>query len=63
MDPAGVYSFDFVVTPNLDGRGYGLIALRDLIRHFEVATVGKWEVAADGTPLSIPDLTLIPRER
>lgn len=28
MDPDRVYAFDFLVSPNLNGRGYGLIALR-----------------------------------
>jgi hypothetical protein len=61
MDPAGRYTFDFLVSANLDGRGYGLISLRDVVRNFEIVTRGAWATDADGTPLSTPNLTLIPR--
>jgi hypothetical protein len=61
MAPAETYSFDFVVSPNLNNREYGLIALRDVIRHFDMVTRGPWTVNQDGTPLTTPDLVLIPR--
>jgi hypothetical protein len=61
MAPADIYSFDFVVSPNLNNREYGLIALRDVIRQFDIVTRGEWMVAEDGRPLVTPDLVLIPR--
>jgi hypothetical protein len=61
MAPAERYPFDFVVSPNLNNREYGLIALRDVIRHFDMVTRGQWMMAEDGRPLVTPDLVLIPR--
>jgi hypothetical protein len=63
MDLAGVYEFDFLVSRNLNGRDYGLISLRDVVRNFDMASEGKWRLDADGRPAEIPDLILIPRGR
>jgi hypothetical protein len=63
MDPVGVYEFDFLVSPNLNDRDYGLISLRDVVRNFDVASEGNWTLDADGRPLEIPDWFLIPRAR
>jgi hypothetical protein len=49
---------DFLVTPNLNGRRYGLLALRDVIDHFAVETVGSVTYRPTGEPEELPDLVL-----
>jgi hypothetical protein len=56
------YHFDWLVTPNLNGRGYALLALRDLIEHFFFRAEGGLELDGDGRPTVLPDLVLVPRE-
>jgi hypothetical protein len=56
------YPFDWLVTPNLNGRGYGLVALRDLVGHFFLRAEGAFELDPDGWPVELPDLELVPRQ-
>src|SRR5262245_39780455 len=37
-DPEETYPFDWLVTPGLNGRGYGLLALRDVLTYFTIQT-------------------------
>jgi hypothetical protein len=61
-DPAArVYRFDFLVTPGLDNRGYGLISWRDVVGQFDVETEGIVDIGSFGEPIQLPDLVLIPR--
>jgi hypothetical protein len=61
-DPgAEVICFDCLVTPNLNGRGYGLLCLKDVINHFFILAEGRLEFGEDGQPLELPDLVLVPR--
>lgn len=61
MAPDGVYDMDVLVSPNLNDRDYGLLALRDVIRHFDVTTRGEAQFDEDGEPLQTPEWVLIPR--
>lgn len=58
---AETYRFDFLVTPGLDGRDYGLIALRDVVRHFAVGTEGGLRIGPAGEPVELPVLALYPQ--
>lgn len=65
--PGQTYSFDFLVTKGLnrrkdrEGRNYGLLSLRDVIRHFDFETDGPFRLTESGGPLQLPDLVLMPR--
>jgi hypothetical protein len=56
------YRFDWLVTRNLNGRGYGLVAPRDLIPHFFIRSEGLYEPGPLGEPVELPDLELVPRQ-
>jgi hypothetical protein len=59
-DPDQAYLFDWLVTPGLDGRGYGLLALRDVLSYFSVRTAGALQRSPAGVPSTLPVLELIP---
>jgi hypothetical protein len=56
-----LYSMDIMICAGLNERGYGLLSLRDILKHFTVEMVG---TAPDfdlyGTPLDVPDFLLVP---
>jgi hypothetical protein len=56
--PGLVCRFDFLVTQNLNQRGYGLISLRDVLNHFTLETEGPFRLGPDGEPLALPVLRL-----
>jgi hypothetical protein len=56
------YSFDWLVTPGLNGRGHALLALRDIVEHFFIRAEGSIELGDDGMPLVLPRLELVPRQ-
>ncbi len=56
------YQFDWLVSSNLNGRGYGLVALRDLVKDFFLRGEGAYELNADGWPVALPDIELVPRD-
>jgi hypothetical protein len=56
------HSFDWLVTPNLNGRGFGLVALRDLVGRFFLRAEGTIELDANDWPTVLPDLELVPRD-
>ena len=58
-----VYHFDWMVTPGLNGRGYGLFSLRDIVRTFTIEMDGEYRLRADGIPVELPSLLLIPRDQ
>jgi hypothetical protein len=58
--PSQSYAFDFVVTPGLNERNYGLIALRDVIRHFTPQVEGVLYLGGFGELFQLPDLVLVP---
>jgi hypothetical protein len=60
-DPCRDDAVDFLVTPGLDRFNYALLSLRDLVRHFEIKTVGSHQLGPGGVPISLPALELIPR--
>jgi hypothetical protein len=63
-DPQRItYRFDFVVTPGLNEREVGLIALRDVLRHFHIQTNGGLRFGPFGEPVELPDLVLVPHGR
>jgi hypothetical protein len=51
-------SLAFLVTPNLDGRGCGLLALRAIMDHIVIETVGRVIHRPPGEPENLPDLIL-----
>jgi hypothetical protein len=53
-------TLDWLVTSGLNTRNYGLLALRDVINHFVVATEGEFRLPSDGRPELLPVLRLIP---
>lgn len=57
------FRFDFLVSPNLNDRSYGLISLRDIVRHFSIRTEGPFRSGDDAVPITLPDLVLIPHGR
>jgi hypothetical protein len=57
--PEKAYSFDWLVTEGLNGRGYGLLSLRDLLTYFTIRTVGSLLQYDNGIPSALPDLELI----
>lgn len=59
-DPGQHYLIDWVVTSGLNGRGYGLLALRDVVNHFAVQTEGELVLGPTGEPHSLPVLELVP---
>ena len=60
-DPCRNYALDFLVTPGLNGRNYGLLSLRDILRHFAIRTAGGHQFGPNGEPVALPILELIPR--
>src|SRR6266542_4745097 len=59
-DPSQNYLVDWVVSRGLNGRGYGLLALRDIVNHFAVQTEGDLVLGPTGEPLTLPVLELVP---
>ena len=59
-DPDERYSFDWLVTPGLNGRGYGLLALRDILTYFTIRTAGALHLSPEGIPNMLPVLELMP---
>lgn len=60
MDPEGAYDVDVMVSPNLNDRDFGLLALGDVLRHYDMTTKGRWSYDASGKPVERPDLILTP---
>ena len=60
--PGRPYPFDFLVVAGLDIRTkpIGLIALRDILRHFAVETEGPQRFGDAGEPIELPRLLLHP---
>lgn len=58
--PSSTYEFDFLVTSGLNNRDYGLLALRDVLRHFSIRSSGDLTLGAHGEPFSLPALVLVP---
>src|SRR5262245_47305668 len=58
--PGRTYRFDFVVTPGLNDRDYGLISLRDVMRHFTPQAEGALRLRDSGELFQLPDLVLVP---
>jgi hypothetical protein len=58
--PDEAYAFDWLVTPGLNGRGYGLLALRDILTYFTIRTAGTLQRSPAGIPSTLPVLELIP---
>jgi len=58
---AHLCQWDWLVTLGLNGRGYGLISLRDVTNHFTLQTEGLLQFAPNGRPISLPTLELTPR--
>jgi hypothetical protein len=58
--PSATYRFDLVVTPGLDDRDYGLISLRDVMRHFTPQVEGTLRLGPAGELFELPDLVLVP---
>jgi hypothetical protein len=56
------YPFDWLVSSNLNGRGYALVALRDLVKDFVLRAEGAYELDVDGQPSALPDIELVPRD-
>jgi hypothetical protein len=53
---------DFLVVQGLS-RAFGLIALRDVLRHFTFHTQGLFALGPAGEPRSMPDWILVPHDR
>jgi hypothetical protein len=60
-DPCRDYPLDFLVTPGLNRRNYGLLSWRDVLRHFAIRTAGGHQLGPNGEPVALPILELIPR--
>lgn len=61
-DPSRNYQFDFMVTSGLNKHNFGLLALRDVIRHFALETEGGFRTESSGEPIALPDLVLYLRD-
>lgn len=57
--PDSEYLFDWLVTPGLNGRGYGLLSLRETLLHFAIEQEGRLELSGE-FPIALPILNLIP---
>jgi hypothetical protein len=57
-DPDRVSRIDWLVTAGLNGRGYGLLSLRDIIRLFIIETEGEFRLNDEGFPTELPRLLL-----
>jgi hypothetical protein len=53
--------WDYLVTPGLNGRGYGLISLWDVMNHFTLRSEGPVQLGPGGRPITLPTLELSPR--
>jgi hypothetical protein len=53
------YRFDFAVTAGLNDRDYGLISLRDVMRHFTPQVEGTLRLGDSGELFELPDLVLV----
>jgi hypothetical protein len=60
-DPCRDYDVDFLVTPGLNAQNYGLLSLRDLVRHFAIGIVGDHQLGPNGQPVALPEFELVPR--
>jgi hypothetical protein len=58
--PTQSFRFDFLVSANLNDRNYGLISLRDVVRHFHILMEGAYRLGTNDEPIDLPDLVLIP---
>jgi hypothetical protein len=61
--PSQAYPSDFAVTAGLNYCGYGLISLRDVMRHFTPEVEGALRLGDFGELLQLPDLVLVPHGR
>jgi hypothetical protein len=60
-DPCRDSGLDFLVTPGLDQRNYGLLSLREVVRYFTIESRGSHQIDPDGKPIVLPTIELIPR--
>jgi hypothetical protein len=58
--PVRSYRFDFVLTAGLEHQDYGLISLRDVMRHFIPQVEGTLRIGNFGELFELPDLVLVP---
>ena len=58
--PGQTYRFDLVVTAGLGDRDYGLLSLRDVMRHFTPQFEGTLRLGNSGELFELPDLVLVP---
>jgi hypothetical protein len=58
--PSRTHSLDFAITPGLNDRNYGLIALRDVFRYFIPQAEGVLRLGPSGELFELPDLVLVP---
>jgi hypothetical protein len=60
QDPGRTYKFDLLVSAGLNDRQFGLLALRDVLRHFALQTEGAMRHDLFDTPIELPTLDLFP---
>jgi hypothetical protein len=58
--PSTICPVDFMVSDALNSRCYGLLALRDVLRHFQMETEGEPVFDDSGKPVRLPNLMLRP---
>lgn len=58
--PAHTFLCDFLISPNLNKRGYGLFSIRDILRHFSIRTEGTYFPDKYDDPFRFPELVLHP---
>jgi hypothetical protein len=59
--PGDLYRFDFIVTKGLNDRRFGLIALRDVIKHFTLHSIGAFSLGPSEQRADLPDLMMVAR--